>query len=42
MRPRNVGLSLKNFVFSLLSGLSNRGFRKKQPLAIASSGAGPS
>lgn len=37
-----VGFSSKNFVFSRLCGGSNLGFRKAQPLAMASSAAGPS
>lgn len=37
-----LGLSLKNCEFRLLCGGCNLGFRKAQPLAKASSGAGPS
>ena len=37
-----VGFSSKNFVFSRLCGGSNLGFKKAQPLAMASSAAGPS
>lgn len=37
-----VGFPLKNSVFSLLCGGFNLGFRKAQPLAKASRGAGPS
>lgn len=38
----NVGLPLKKSVFLLLFGGLNLGLRKAQPLAMASSGAGPS
>lgn len=37
-----LGFSLKNSEFSLLCGGFNLGFRKMQPLAKASNGAGPS
>lgn len=37
-----VGLSLKNSEFNLVCGGCNLGFRKAQPLAKASKGAGPS
>lgn len=39
---RSVGLPLKKSVFLLLFAGSNLGFRKAQPLAMASKGAGPS
>lgn len=38
----SVGLPLKKSVFLLLFGGLNLGLRKAQPLAMASSGAGPS
>jgi len=42
LTSRSVGLPLKNSVFLLLFGGLNLKFRKAQPLAIASKGAGPS